>query len=344
VFMVGLIHGGPDVGFGVYGNLCPVLSHLTPEHLAALPAAMTAAFPSAESIALAGRLPGIMTAGGAQGALLHVDAAAGTTASHHCLLHAPFCPGPCHPLRPLCPPNKHRPPFPSSTLLTTATPHTHTQSPGVPIKAPIVDGLSGTVYAMEATIRALVARLPAERRASPIVAILGGGGYIGARLASVLATAPPTATAPAAALAALPSKRAASKAGSLLEPQSSLSLDVEVAVAEATAADMTAEVTLPGHRAAAASTLDIASGGAAGSGHVAFKQIIALDTRYAGRRQAAGGVLYTAEPTDLSAADVVLVITRNGDDVVEYVRHARPGQVRARLVTAHMHVYVRLWR
>jgi hypothetical protein len=71
------------------------------------------------------------------------------------------------------------------------SPHIYLLLAGVPIKAPIVDGLSGTVYAMEATIRALVSNLPAERKSHPTIAILGGGGYIGARLVSVLATRAP---------------------------------------------------------------------------------------------------------------------------------------------------------
>jgi hypothetical protein len=64
VFMMGIIHVGPDVGFGVYGALCPALSHVTEPHLEMLPAAVKSAFPHAESIALAGRLPGLMTAAG----------------------------------------------------------------------------------------------------------------------------------------------------------------------------------------------------------------------------------------------------------------------------------------
>ena len=64
VFMMGLIHAGPQVGFGVYGALCPALSHVTQQHLQQLPAAVKEAFPHAASIALAGRLPGLMTAAG----------------------------------------------------------------------------------------------------------------------------------------------------------------------------------------------------------------------------------------------------------------------------------------
>ena len=62
--MLGLIHVGPDVGFGVYGVLCPALSHLTQQHLKQLPATVKEEFPCAQSIALAGRLPGLMTAAG----------------------------------------------------------------------------------------------------------------------------------------------------------------------------------------------------------------------------------------------------------------------------------------
>lgn len=79
--------------------------------------------------------------------------------------------------------------------------------------------------------------------------------------------------------------------------------------------DLTAEVVL---------REDFAYDGAA----MPLKQIIALDTRYAGNRHSRGCVLYTAEARDLEAADVVLVITRNGDDVSEYVEYAQPGQVR----------------
>lgn len=63
--MMGLIHVGPEVGFGVYGALCPALSHVTTHHLQQLPAAVKEEFPHADSIALAGRLPGLMTASGA---------------------------------------------------------------------------------------------------------------------------------------------------------------------------------------------------------------------------------------------------------------------------------------
>ena len=79
---------------------------------------------------------------------------------------------------------------------------------------------------------------------------------------------------------------------------------------------MTADITLCDSRPAAA------------AGTPKLKQIIALDTRYVGNRHTKGGVLYTAEAKDLQSADVVLVITRNGDDVAEYVKHAQPGQVR----------------
>jgi hypothetical protein len=59
----------------------------------------------------------------------------------------------------------------------------------------------------------------------------------------------------------------------------------------------------------------------------AYRQIIALDTRFVGNRHSKGAVLYSAEARDLRGADVVLVITRNGDDVAEYIQHAAPGQV-----------------
>lgn len=168
-----------------------------------------------------------------------------------------------------------------------------------------MDGLSGTLFAMEATVRALINNLPPERRAKPSVAILGGGGYIGSRLSSLLAAAPPASL----------SGHVGSKGKALSAPGPSFSLEVEPTTAEGAGStvDMTADVTLCAKTAAAAP----------------LKQIVALDTRYAGNRHTKGGVLYTAEPRDLEGADVVLVITRSGDDVAEYVKHAQPGQVRA---------------
>lgn len=64
VFLMGIIHVDSTVGFGVYGTVVPALSHLTEQHLQQLPAAVHKAFPRAESIALAGRLPSLMTAAG----------------------------------------------------------------------------------------------------------------------------------------------------------------------------------------------------------------------------------------------------------------------------------------
>lgn len=159
---------------------------------------------------------------------------------------------------------------------------------------------------MEATVRALINNLPPERKDNPTVAILGGGGYIGSRLSSVLAASAPDTPA-----------TTAGKGKSLLAPQSSFTLEVEPtnddAAAGAQTIGMTADITLRDAAPTAAPVL---------------KQIIALDTRYVGNRHSKGGVLYTAEAADLKAADVVLVITRNGDDVAEYVKHAQPGQVR----------------
>jgi hypothetical protein len=62
--MLGLIHVGPDVGFGVYGIMLPSLAQVTPKNLQQLPAAVKQQFPHATSIALAGRLPGLLTAAG----------------------------------------------------------------------------------------------------------------------------------------------------------------------------------------------------------------------------------------------------------------------------------------
>lgn len=188
-----------------------------------------------------------------------------------------------------------------------------TATSGVPIQAPIVDGLSGTVFAMEATIRALVNNLPPERKANPSVAILGGGGYIGSRLVSVLANTPQQTALTTSSISSKGGLLLESK-GSLLAPQSSFNLEVEPTAAQADTrtVGMTAVVNLRDKAAPVVPTP---------------KQIIALDTRYAGNRHSKAGVLYTAEAKDLEAADVVLVITRNGDDVAEYVKHAQPGQV-----------------
>lgn len=177
-----------------------------------------------------------------------------------------------------------------------------------------MDGLSGTVFAMEATIHALVENLPAERRSHPTVAILGGGGYIGARLVSVLATRPPGASSGGVLPAA---RRSTGKGGSLLEPQSSFNLDVEP---ETSAADFKSSVGRPVGMSATVTLREREP--------TTFRQIIALDTRYADKRHIKYGVLYTAEPADLELADVILVITRNGDDVDSYVKHSQAGQVR----------------
>lgn len=64
MFLLGLIHAGPDAGFGVYGLLSHPLSHLTQHHLEQLPATVKQEFPRAQSIAMAGRLPGLITAAG----------------------------------------------------------------------------------------------------------------------------------------------------------------------------------------------------------------------------------------------------------------------------------------
>jgi hypothetical protein len=176
--------------------------------------------------------------------------------------------------------------------------------PGVAISAPIVDGLAGTLYAMEASIRALVDQLPSERRARPTVAILGGGGYIGARLVAVLAPQHITAT--------TKDSKDTLSLDVLLDQQQELNQPacdqdcVDIPVPDAICAIGTTVVAAP---------------------KSAYRQIVALDTRFAGNRCSEGAVLYTAEPADLQAADVVLVITRNGDDVAEYVQHATPGQV-----------------
>jgi hypothetical protein len=70
----------------------------------------------------------------------------------------------------------------------------------------------------------------------------------------------------------------------------------------------------------------------------AYRQIIALDTRFVGNRHSKGAVLYSAEARDLRGADVVLVITRNGDDMEEYIQHAKPGQVCRQRECMHTHV------
>jgi len=221
-------------------------------------------------------------------------------------------------------PSSRRSSKPTSTtraLVSLCATHSLLLFSGVPIKAPIVDGLSGTVFAMEATIQALVDNLPPERRANPTVAILGGGGYIGARLVNVLATKPPGASTGGVAPQA---RRSTGKAGSLLEPQSSFSLEVEPETAASGFKSSLASVMTPSVRTVGMSaTVTLRD-----REPTLFRQIIALDTRYADKRFTRSGVLHTAEARDLETADVVLVITRNGDDVDEYVRHAQPGQVR----------------
>lgn len=164
----------------------------------------------------------------------------------------------------------------------------HTLLAGVAIKAPLVDGLCGTVYAMKATIDALIRKLPAERKSQPTVAILGGGGYIAKRLVGVLAMG----------------KRATAKHGTAesdpLLGAPAVALDI---LPESDVNRPARQPTAPHH-------------------------IIALDTRYADKRHIAANVVYTADPAYLKSADVVMVLTRTGDDVEEYVEHSQPGQVR----------------
>jgi hypothetical protein len=80
--MLGLIHVGPDVGFGVYGIMLPSLAQTTTRHLQQLPAAIKQQFPHAASVALAGRLPGLMTAAGE-----HTAADDGNLRSSGCIMH-----------------------------------------------------------------------------------------------------------------------------------------------------------------------------------------------------------------------------------------------------------------
>jgi hypothetical protein len=182
--------------------------------------------------------------------------------------------------------------------------------PGVPIKAPLVDGLAGTLYAMDASVRALVEQLPHERKAHPTVAILGGGGYIGARLVAVLA--------PVRAVVTKDSKNG-ENVHVTYSPKNALSLDVlEREKDQPEREHDDGDISVPDAICAIRST----------TSKSAFQRIIALDTRFAGDRRNEGAVLYTAEAADLQAADVVLVITRNGNDVAEYIQHAMPGQVR----------------
>eukprot|EP00775_Hariotina_reticulata_P011407 gene11407-11555_t len=255
VFNLGLIHAGPDVGFGAYGIVLPALRQLTQRHLEQLPAALEQQFPAARSIAMAGRLPGLMTAA------------------------------------------------------------------GVPIKAPVVDGLSGTVFAMEAAIRALLDKLPPERQAQPTVAVLVGGGYIGARLVSVLAaqnqaqnTSGQYWSSPINAGKPQNQPSRISNPTVRLGPQSKPLPQAEQASPQ------------PGQPLGLAVSNDLLLTVSPAATSL-FKQVIALDTRYKGTHTEQWGVLCTAEPKDLETADVVLVITRSGDDVAEYVEHAQPGQV-----------------
>lgn len=181
---------------------------------------------------------------------------------------------------------------------------------GVRIEAPLVDGLCGTVFAMTTAIQALVDTLPPERKARPTVAILGGGGYIGARLVTVLASKQ-------ASAAGTDKQQKLNDAvqGPVLLDQSPHSSDD----------DLSDDTTASHDQDIATATVTLRDRGA--ERLQAYKQVIALDLRYEGNRHEEAGVLYTADPRDLSAADVVLVITRNGDNVADYVDYARPGQV-----------------
>lgn len=181
-----------------------------------------------------------------------------------------------------------------------------------------MDGLCGTVFAMTTAIKALVDTLPPERKARPTLAILGGGGYIGARLVTVLA-----------------SKQQASAAGTDKDtdhkgkdhtldslPSGAVLLDQTPHNSDD---DLSDDTTASHDQDLATATVMLREDPWS---RFAYKQVIAMDLRYEGNRHEEAGVLYTADPRDLSAADVVLVITRNGDNVAGYVEYARPGQVR----------------
>lgn len=147
---------------------------------------------------------------------------------------------------------------------------------------------------MEASVRTLAQQLPTERQARPTMAILGGGGYVGARLVSVLAPEP-----------------AATRVNAVCHMQRLQDGDDT-------------------NRAAGDfDYIKHAGPDVDGPKAPAYRQVIALNSRFADNRHSKGGVLYTADPRDLECADVVLVITRCGDDAAGYVQHARPGQVRS---------------
>jgi hypothetical protein len=167
---------------------------------------------------------------------------------------------------------------------------------------------------MTTAIQALVDTLPPERKARPTLAILGGGGYIGARLVTVLA-----------------SKQASA---AVTDKQQKLSDAVQAPVQSdqlphSSDDDLSDDTNTSHDQDIATATVMLRDEGA--ERLQAYKQVIALDLRYEGNRHEEAGVLYTADPRDLSAADVVLVITRNGDNVAGYVDYARPGQVRMQL-------------
>jgi hypothetical protein len=190
---------------------------------------------------------------------------------------------------------------------------------------------------MTTAIKALVDTLPAERKARPTLAILGGGGYIGARLVTVLASKQASAAGRDKDTGTDNTDKdqkliGLSQVAGLLNhnphsPQPN-------ARSSSSSDDLSDDTTASHDQDIATATVMVREEPAS---RFAYKQVIAMDLRYGGNRHEEGGVLYTADPRDLSAADVVLVITRNGDNVAGYVDYARPGQVRTQTISVHMH-------
>ena len=56
-----------------------------------------------------------------------------------------------------------------------------------------------------------------------------------------------------------------------------------------------------------------------------FRRVIALDPRYHGERRRHDNLVFTDRPDEVGDADVVIVLTRRGDEVADVVPHLRPG-------------------
>ena len=241
IILMGVIFMGVD-GLGVYGTCLPCLSQLTAGHLAALPASVRTAFPCARAVALAGRLPGLL--------------------SQH----------------------------------------------SVAIDPPLVDGLSGTVFAMESAVRALAAQAAGGGGGGSgglTVAVVGGGGYLGTRLVAALTAAV---------------ERPAEESGDPQEAAGGGAGGGRHGGGQCTTTPLT-----PFARVIA---LDSRYAGPDGtSGRTGYAIVpVALGSGPPGRAATTAAVVRTADQTVVAGADVILVITATGDDAAGCAAHAVPGQ------------------